>query len=246
MGISDSELYKNLNELFGKYKEFAFKGISQIPYSAVPVWKDFTDGKVEEALKEDKGIWDNIKDYYVITIISTIASIIAFWYITFLVGGMFLAAMGFLVLFAAMLDPVITIAVAVAVLILLLISPAILLLLQTLLVHVLAKIAGGIGKYRQTLSVSVLTSGAGLILMIPMYLAYALIIGLFISPLSYAITIFMLYLQYKGIKHVHKLSPKRAAAVVIGSAAIMFLLSIAIVLVVNIIRFMSLLSNTSG
>lgn len=237
MGIADSEMYKNLEGLFRKYKDFAFRIISNIPYGAVPAWKAFADGKVEEALKEDRGVLQSLKDFYVITVLKCIGSIIGFWYLFAIIGALFGGIVMILVTLAAAIDPVLTIEIIAAIAVLMLLAPAIMLLLQGLLVHALSKIAGGAGSFRQTLSVIVTGAGAGLILMVPMYAAYALIVGFFISPLAYAVYIFILYLQYKGIMHVHKLSPKRAAAVVLGSIAIVLLIYSVFVFVLEIIRF---------
>lgn len=241
MGIADSELYKDLKGLFRKYKDFAFKYASQVPYGPVKGWMSFADGKVEEALEEDRSVWQSLKDFYAITIVRCIASIMGYWYIALVFGALFgWIAMGGITL-GLMIDPVLTLAVVLAIILIMLISPAVMLLLQGLVVHALAKIAGGKGSFIQTLSVIVLGAGAAFVLMVPMYIAYALIVGFFISPLSYAIYIFVLYLQYRGIRHVHKLSRERAAAVVIGSIAVALGIYMLFLVILNVIRLASVL-----
>jgi hypothetical protein len=48
-------------------------------------------------------------------------------------------------------------------------------------------------------------------------LAYAVIIGFILGPLAYAIIFYTIYLQYRGMRHVHGMAPKDAALATIGA-----------------------------
>ncbi len=223
-GVSDSEAVQSLMVLFGKYKKFCFDAISNIPYRSVPAWIAFADGRTEEALKEKRGVWQNVLDNYVLYALATLLSIIAFWYVSIFMIGIFGTMGAFVIALGIFASPLITIAAVIGFVLALLLLPVVFLLLRGAFYHVIAKFAGGSGSYSDTLSIHVMTAAASTILMIPIYLAYAVIIGFIISPLAYAVMIYALYLEYKGFRVAHALSPKRAAAVVIGAVIIEFAL----------------------
>ncbi|MFH0884677.1 MAG: YIP1 family protein [Candidatus Micrarchaeota archaeon] len=215
--ITDSEGYKSLLVLFGQYKKFAFDKISLIPYSSVPVWIAFSDGKVEEALKEKRGIRQSLKDTYALYVLGLFFSILAFWYIALFLGGIMLSAGALVTALGLLLNPVLTLAVIAGILVAALLLPGIFLLLRGAYYHIVMKVFGGKGSYSETVSVLVLTSGAHLVLMVPLYIAYAIIIGFILGPLAYAVIIYSLYLEYRGMKLVHGMTSKNAAIATAGA-----------------------------
>ncbi len=227
--VKGSEVFTKLTALFVRFKKFHFDIASKIPYSSMQEWIAFADGKVEQTLSRERGIGKNIKDMYVIAILSLLLSIAGLWYIWVIVGMVF----GGIGLFLSMLEPAL-LTILIALMGLALIMPALLILFQTLLYHILAKIAGGKGSYAQTMTVIVFQSAANLILSIGLMLLYAVFVGFLISPLSYAIMIYSMYLMYKGFRHVHRLSKNRAIAVVVGGYLILFGIGAAIYLLLYV------------
>ncbi len=223
--VKGSEAFTTLTTLFKKFKKFHFDLASKIPYSSMQEWITFADGKVEKALIKERGIGKNIKDMYVIMILGLILSVVGLWYL----WGLFGMAFGGVGLFLAMLEPKLLL-VLLALIGLALIMPALLILFQALLYHILSKALGGKGSYTQTMTVIVFQSAANLILSAGVLLLYAVFIGFLISPLMYAIMIYSMYLMYKGFRHVHGLSKNRAIAVVVGGYLILFGIGMAIYL----------------
>jgi hypothetical protein len=249
---SKSEAAKDLTDLFRKYKDFAFKCISQVPYGPVKGWISFADGDIGKPLDEDRGILRNLKEYYVISVLSLLAGLMAFWYIALPLIAVMGSAIAMLTVFGFALDGGTTLmsVLGIALVIILaivaafLILPAAFLLARGALFHILTKLAGGTGSYSRTLSILVLGSGATLALMVPMYLAYAFIFGWFISPLAYAVTLYVIYLEYRGFRHAHGLSAKRAAAVVIGGfiiqSAVMIMIAVGFQIFNVLIRILAM------
>jgi hypothetical protein len=221
--ILESEGVKTLLGLAVKYKGFCFKAITQIPYKSVTQWIAFADNRVEDALQEKRSIGRNLKDTYVLAALGPLFSIMALWYLALIFGGIMGTTIFFILALAAVTNPVMTLLALVVIFIVLLIMPAIHLFIRTTLHYILAKITGGRGSYTDTMSIMVLGGGAQITLTIPMYIAYAVIVGFLVSPFRYVIWLYTFYLEYKAIKYVHSLSTKRAAAVVIGGFLITFL-----------------------
>jgi hypothetical protein len=215
--ITDSEGYKSLAELAGKYKKFAFDKISLVPYGSVPAWIAFSDGRVEDALKEKRSIRQSLKDTYVLYVLGLLFSILAFWYIAAIFGVMMLGLGTLVAALGLITNPVLTAGVVLAVLLVALIYPTVFLLLRGAYYHIIMKVFGGKGSYSETVSVLVLTSGAHIVLMVPLYIAYAIIIGFFLGPLTYAVIIYCIYLQYRGMKHAHGMTSKNAKIATIGA-----------------------------
>lgn len=215
--IKDSEAYKSLKVLFGKYKEFSFKAISQIPYGSVGRWAAFSDGRVEEALKGKRGIWESVKDAYALWILGIFFSILAFWYVAFLLGGMLLGAAALIAAMGLLADWAWTIGIIAAIILGMLIAPGAFLLARSAFYHLVLKLFRAKGSFSDTVSVMVLASAAHLVLMIPLYFAYAIIIGYILGPLAYAVTIYAYFLQYRGMRHVHKMESKDAAVATIAA-----------------------------
>jgi hypothetical protein len=209
--IKDSEAYSGLHELFLKYKKFSFDVLAKVPYSQVPAWIAFSDGRVEEALKEKRGIAESIKDAYALTALGIIASLIGFWYMWLFFGAIMLFLLGILGFVGILASPLWTIAVFAALIICILVWPGAVNLARAAFYHIVMKLFGGKGSYSDTLRVMVLSTAAHLALMIPIFAAYAVIVGFILGPLAYVITIYALYLQYRGMKHVHGMEPKYAA-----------------------------------
>jgi len=209
--IKDSEAYSGLHDLFLKYKKFSFDVLAKVPYSQVPAWIAFSDGRVEEALKEKRGVVESLKDAYALSILGILASLVAFWYMWLFVGAVMLFLLGILGFVGMLLNPLWTIAAIAALIIGALIWPGAVNLARAAFYHIVMKLFGGKGSYSDTLRVMVLSSAGHLALMIPIFAAYAVIVGFILGPLAYVITIYVLYLQYRGMKHVHGMEPKNAA-----------------------------------
>ncbi|MBU0527476.1 YIP1 family protein [Candidatus Micrarchaeota archaeon] len=222
--VKESEGFKSLSELFVKFKKFHFDLARKVDYPSIPKWIDFADGKVEKVLDEEKSIVDNIKDMYIIYILWTALSIIGLWYMWAIYGAIFGT-----IFLAVFLNPIAIIA-AVVIMVLFLLSPVIGLLWNSSLYYIVARALGGKGSFRQTMSILVNSTGASMILSAGVLLSYAIIIGFFISPLIYAVLFYVVYLQYKGIKHVHKLSRNRSIGVIVGSMVVGFVLYFALIL----------------
>jgi hypothetical protein len=210
-GFKDSEAYAGLLELAGKYKKFAFDIFQKVPYHRVGVWIAFAEGRVEDALKDRRSVAQNIKDTYVLTVLSYIASFVSAWYMWALIGALLLLLGGVIGIAGLMTNPVMTIAVAAALILFLIISPAIAAIAHAVFYHIVMKVFGAKGSFSDTLTVLVLASGAHIALAIPIYIANALIVGLLISPLAYVVIAYVIYLTYRGMKHVHGMEAKNAA-----------------------------------
>lgn len=226
--VKESEGFKSLSELFDKYKKFHFDLARKIDYKGISDWIDFADNKVEKVLDKEKSIRDNLKDMYIIYILWTVLSVIGLWYIWALYGVIFGA-----LLLAVVLNPI-AMFVLVAIVILFLLSPAIALLWNSAIYHVVARLLGGRGSYSQTMSILVNSAAANMILSAGILLAYAVIIGFVLAPLFYALLIYVLYLQYKSIKHVHKLSKNKSIGVIVGSIVVSFVLYFALIFAIYI------------
>lgn len=233
---SKNELSRNISYITKVYKKFAFDIASKIPYSSMPSWIKCADGKFEEVLDEKRTLMRNVKDTYAFVILNTVLGLIAFWYIFCMLFVMVLFG-GVITLFGmptillnntAALMPSALIFIFVA--IVLLILPLAGILLQSAVYHVLAKVLGGKAPFADTTSIVVLSVAAMVVLLIPLYLSYAIILGHIFSSMVYIIYAYMFYLQYRGIRHLHMLSHKRAAAVIIGAFFINFALTLLFVL----------------
>ncbi len=222
--VKESEGFKSLSELFVKFKEFHFDLARKVDYPSIPKWIDFADNKVEKVLDEEKSIVDNIKDMYIIYILWTALSIIGLWYMWAIYGAIFGT-----IFLAVFLNPLAVIVVAI-IIIMLLLSPVIGLLWNSSLYYIVARALGGKGSFRKTMSILVNSTGASMILSAGVLLSYAIIIGFFISPLIYAVLFYVVYLQYKGIKHVHKLSRNRSIGVIVGSIIVSFALQFVLII----------------
>jgi len=215
--ITDSEGYRSLLKLFGEYKKFAFEKMSLVPYGSVPAWIAFSDGRVEDALKEKRSIGRSLKDTYVLYALGLVFAFIAFWYIAAIFGVMILSLGTIIAAIGLLTDPLLALGWILAILIAMLALPAVFLLLRGAYYHIIMKLFGGKGSYSDTVSVLVLSSGANIVLMVPLYIAYALIIGFFLGFLTYAVMIYVLYLQYRGMKQVHGMTSKNAMIATVGA-----------------------------
>jgi hypothetical protein len=241
--IAKSEAFVKLSELFGQYKRFCFDIASKLPYASVPAWVAFSDNRVEDALGERRGVWQSIKDSYVLYALGSIFALIAFWWVAVLLGGMLLLGLVLIAVVSALANPgmmalVLVIALAAAV-----IGPAGYTLLRAAFYHLITKFFGGKGSYADTLAVLVMTCASSLLLMIPLYLSYAVFIGYIISPLAYVIIIYAIYLQYRGMKHVHSLPAKEAAVATAVALVLEFLFWAALYMVFQFGMLVSMLGK---
>ena len=240
--IKKSEAYSDVGNIIDKYKNFCFGIISKVGYGRVPAWIAFTEGKMEEAFKERRTLTQSIKDYYVLTVLNWLLTLIGFWYLVLIYGGLF----AIMVPILAIASPLIAAAVIIGVIAVLIFAPLVFFLLTGALFHILARFFGGKGSYSDTLSVVVMHSAASLILMIPIHLAYATVIGMLISPLSYLVMFYGIYLFYKGMRHVHGMSSRDAAVAIIAGYVIEIGLGIAIGLAFYLLMFMYMITSKGG
>lgn len=188
-----SRFTDSLRQFFNQYLSVCFKIIDKLKYSSVPEWKRFTQGDVAVAIDEKRTFWRNIKDIFVLAAIGSLLIFIAFWWLT--VPFFFFSIP--ILLLNVILSPLFSI-----------ISAAIL--------HVLAKLLGGKGRYNDALSIMVLSSAASMLLNMPLVLLYAILIGLLFSSLNYAWLLYAIYLQYKSLMQAYGLSQKRSIVVIVA------------------------------
>lgn len=207
--FTESEGFKGLKELFTKFKNFHFNIASKLPYGPVSNWIAFADNRMEDALKEKRGFWGNVKDNYVICILNLIIGLLAVWWAILSIGLVALAAITLIVSVYPAAGQALSQWALVGIVIALL-SPLILITLRTTMYYVFAKLLGGKGSFTDTMSVLVYDNAALLILSFGFYILCMMIIGFLASAVYYGILAYVVYLIYKGTKQVHKLSTKRA------------------------------------
>jgi hypothetical protein len=218
-----NELTTTLTNAVRRYRQFAFDVASKFPYRSVPVWTASANGKIEEALEEKRSLGLNILDLYALSILGAVMALIGMWIFVGLFGSMgaFMLLLGGLAVITGGVNIIlISIGVILLAAVVIVLLPLIFLLGNSAIMHILAKLLGGKAAFTDTVSIVVLSQAALIILMIPMYIAYALIFGYFISVIDYVIIAYMLYLQYRGIRHLHVLSQTSAAIVVLATLAI--------------------------
>jgi len=217
-GVGKSEMARSLDNLARQYKKFCFDTISRLPYPRVKQWIAFSDLRMEDAFREERSVRGSITDYYTVSLLSLVVSIVAFWplfaylgFIGTLFGSLALAgtmhAGGI-----AVLLPVLALIAAIS-----LIAPAISITVYSAGMYAAARLLGGNGSFRRTMNAVVMGSASKIILMIPLYALYAILIGYVLQPVALVIGIYVLYLLYRALRHVHGLSMKRGiAALVLG------------------------------
>ncbi len=218
-----NELTTTLTNVVKRYRQFAFDVASKIPYRSMPAWIASANGKIEQALEEKRSLGLNILDLYVLTVLGIIFMLIGMWAFVGLfapIGTLLLALGGMAVLTAGVNIILISIGAILLAAVVIAILPLIFFLGNSVIMHLLAKLMGGKAAFTDTASIVLLSQAACTLLMIPMYIAYALFFGYFISVIDYVIVAYMLYLQYRGLRHLHVLSQTSAAIVVLATLAI--------------------------
>ncbi|MFZ5500439.1 MAG: YIP1 family protein, partial [Candidatus Micrarchaeota archaeon] len=195
--------------------EFAYSWVRKVPFSGVPYWIDFAEAEVGKTLGKDQTLPELLKEYYVIYILQWLASLLSRWYVTIIFAPVIAIWISMMAVFVGVLNPLLAIGGVLAFLVLMVLGPAIGMFLTGAVYFVGAKLLGGTGSFEKTLAIVVKSAGANFTLMIPLYFAFATIIGLVLGPLTYVVMIYTLYLTYKGIRHVHGLSQMRAIAVIL-------------------------------
>lgn len=229
----ESEFIQTISNAFAKYKKFAFNIFSKIPYSSIPLWIDFADGNISSALKEERSIVQNLKDAYALSLLSILIVSLSFWYVIgallyFLVPSMvFLGLM--LQAVGASLTGVLSTALFFALLLLALfiLSPLYSFLFRALIYYIPAKLLGGAGTYRKTLTALTLSASSFWIISTPLFFSYAVLIGFVLGPLIYVFLAYSFYLLYKSIGEVHKLGFKRALGAFAVGIALDFIIPFA-------------------
>ena len=170
-------------------------------------------------------------------------AIIAFWILAAIFGGLLLSLFAIAAAAGLLVNPMLTIGIVLGILALILLAPGVFLLLRGALYHLLARFFGGKGSYAQTVDVLVKSSAAHLVLMIPLYLAFATLIGFVLSPLSYAVIFYSIYLTYRGLMHAHALPQKNAIITVVAGYVIEFGIGAVIVIIMQAARVLMLLGR---
>jgi hypothetical protein len=209
--IGKSEGFSKVHDLIDQYRKFCFDAAAKLKYDQVPRWVAFADNRMDDALKDGRRIMDSIKDAYVISIVTILLAAVSFWYLVLLYGAI---AAGVVALTSLVSLPFLLLIIVAAILATLILIPVGYLLGAGLL-HLCAKVLGGRGAYAQTLSVYVMAGAAEIILLIPLYILYAVFIGWILSPLTYLVIFYMYYLMYRGVRHVHGLNRNQGIAAVI-------------------------------
>ncbi len=211
-----SRFTDSLRQLFNQYLSVCFKIIDNLKYSSVQEWKRFTQGDVAVAADEKRTFSNNIKDIFVLAAIGYLLVFIAFWWLT--------------VPFFFFSIPILLLGV--------LLSP-LPYLINAAILHVLAKLLGGKGRYNDALSIMVLSSAASLLLSIPLSLLYAILIGLLFSSLNYACWAYAIYLQYKSLMQVYGLSQKRSIVAIVAYFGIGFSIVILLYMLLALLRVLT-------
>lgn len=236
-----NEFTTTLNNIARRYRQFAFDVASKFPYRSVPVWIASANGKIEVALEEKRSLGLNIKDLYVLTVLGVIMALISMWIFIGLFAsvGMLIAILGGIAIITAGINAILVsmgaiLLVAVAVLIM----PLVFFLANSAIMHILARLMGGKAAFTDTASIVLLSQAAFIVLMIPLYIADALLFGYLLGVIKYVFFAYMLYLQYRGVRHLHALSQNKAAFVVLGTVAIEMIVVFVVIAAVLLLPYL--------
>jgi hypothetical protein len=167
------------------------------------------------------------------------------WYVWAILGVLFFFLGGMSALsgaLTALTSGIALMAVLALLLAFLAVAPALFSLAWAAVFHIILKALGARGSYSDTLNVLVLYSAAHFALSIPIFIAYALIVGFFLGPLAYVIVFYTAYLLYRGMKHVHGMEPRNAAIgtvasfiIAMGGFVAVYLISLMLVFMLGVI-----------
>ena len=207
-----------------------------IPYRRTSVWREFLLSPASVPQKDDVGIGGRLKDLYVMTaanyLLVAIMMLPAIVIMGLMYGSMLLMSGGI---------SLITLAVFAVVAVALYILTPIGYFLYSLLELLVAKVLGGRGSMSANFSASTLPLLAIFLLELPIFVLMiplqwlgavpivsicASCIGIVPQLIMMAMGIYSLFLKYEAMKAVHKISPIRAAAVVLVPALLMWTLVI--------------------
>ncbi|MEM0437882.1 MAG: YIP1 family protein [Candidatus Micrarchaeia archaeon] len=209
----------DLESLLMQYLSFSERILSKIPYPKIGRWLDFARMDIKKALGEGFEYKELIKEYYVAYYLNLLITLLSIWYLIPLYGY-WLGIGGLLVFFIGLMtSPLATVAVLLGTILLLAILavaiPPILLAIGAGILHLSAKIVGGRGTLRETTNLFVCSAGANIAVFLPLQVLTALVIGMCLGIVNYALLFYSLYLLYLGLREVHGLSQKRAIAAII-------------------------------
>jgi hypothetical protein len=208
----------DVDDWVGKYLEFVDRGVAMIPYARAKIWREFFLNPVSVIQKDNVGLGQRFKDLYVMTAIDYV-----------LVGLMYIPMLLIMSIFSGGIG-LMTVGILLAVIAVMLILSPVFMFIYSLLELLVAKALGGAGDMQANFNASALPMLSLFVVQLPLtilmvpfvWLGMVPVIGLCASciqiPLSICavvLSLYSYYLKYVGFKEVHKLSPIRAAGVVI-------------------------------
>jgi hypothetical protein len=239
----------DVDDWIAKYLEFVDRGVAMIPYARAKIWREFFLNPVSVIQKDKVGLGQRFKDLYVMTAVDYL--IIALMYVPMiLIMAITSAGIGLL-----------SVGILLAVLVVLFLLSPIFVFLYSLLELLVAKALGGVGDMAANFNASTLPTLSLfvvqlplIILMIPLvWLGMVPIIGLCasciqipLSIVSVVLGLYSYYLKYLGFKEVHKLSPIRAAGVVILPIILMIVVVVLLVVLMYAAMFAFIMSMVAA
>ncbi len=221
----------DFDEWVAKYMAYVDQAIAMVPYKRMGIFKEFFFNPAETIKKENVSIMQRLKDLYAMTILSVL-----------------IAALSFLpmMLIQTLFNPlggIFFIAILGAELVAILIFGPILGFLYSLLELLVAKLLGGAGDMQANFNASSLPGLSIIVVLLPITIASVplawlsaiplvslctLCITLPLSVITGIVWLYSFYLRYVAFRETHKLSPIRAAAVVVLPMAFVFMMLIVI------------------
>jgi hypothetical protein len=226
-----------------------------IPYKRTKVWREFLLSPASVALKDDVGIVGRLKDIYVMTAVNFLMTALMMLPALAISG----VAFGGMAILSCGIGPLSLALIAAGTIAIYVITP-IGYFLYSLLELVIAKALGGSGSMKANFSASVLPILAIFLLelpilaiMIPLQWLSAVpvvsicasCIGMVPLLIMMAMGLYSLFLKYEGMKAVHKLSPMRAAAVVMIPMLLIWVLMFVVMLAVYAAMYTYIIGMTT-
>lgn len=238
-----------IDEIVDWYLRVVDRLISIVPYKRLAVWKEFFLNPIATLKKDQIGIVGRMKDLAVSGLISAILLLVIILPLV-LISAVLTAGLGF-----------IAVGLLLALFVAVIIITPVCGFLYSLLQFGIAKVLGGVGNMEANFNASALPGLAVAIITLP--LSILMIPAIWISfipflnicasviqtPLGIIIGLVGLYnyyLQYLGMKEVHKLSSLRAVAVVIVPPLVLLALLVVAVLLAYVMLAMALAGLVSA
>ncbi|MCI0503548.1 YIP1 family protein [Candidatus Micrarchaeota archaeon] len=227
------------------YFSYVDRGVAMIPYARAKIWREFFLNPVAVLQKDGVGLGQRLKDLYAMMGVEFI--ILCLMYLPMLL------VMGILSAGSGLIVAGIFLAIMIAAV---LISP-LMTFLYSLLELLVAKLLGGSGDmganfnastlpalslFVVQLPLTVLTIPLVWLSMVPMVSLCASCIQLPLAIVVGVLGLYSYYLKYLGFREVHRLSPVRAAAVVI----LPIILMAAIIVLVVVLTYAAMIAMVMG